>query len=70
MSTERDYVRDLKAIIGGYICKMSPIVPRDDLSVIFGNIEELYGVHVKFLKSVSDSKGRANVTVCRRGMRV
>lgn len=56
LTTERDYIRDLKAVISGYLCKCSPILNTEDLETIFCNLEEIYDLHVELLKDVSFSR--------------
>uniref|UniRef100_A0A8C5HFI0 Rho guanine nucleotide exchange factor 4 n=1 Tax=Gouania willdenowi TaxID=441366 RepID=A0A8C5HFI0_GOUWI len=72
MSTERDYIKHLKDICEGYIkqCrKRTDMFTEEQLRTIFGNIEDIYRFHRKFLKGLEkkfnkDTPHRSEIGCC------
>ncbi|KAM7289984.1 uncharacterized protein ISCGN_030112 [Ixodes scapularis] len=56
VDTERTYVRDLAAIVQGYLKPISEAadgkISQDDLSNLFGNIEDIYSFNSTFLEQL------------------
>ncbi|CAN7999342.1 unnamed protein product, partial [Ixodes hexagonus] len=56
VDTERTYVRDLAAIVQGYLKPMSEVpdgkISQSDLSNLFGNIEDIYSFNSTFLEQL------------------
>ncbi|PIK60640.1 hypothetical protein BSL78_02415 [Apostichopus japonicus] len=55
LTTEKDYVKLLQDICKGFICQATnkeDIFTKQQMTVIFGNIEEIYKFHQSFLSSL------------------
>jgi uncharacterized membrane protein YwzB len=49
------YVNNLKILIDYYVRPSFEYISQEDVKIIFGNIEVVYGVNSLFLKDLEDS---------------
>ena len=65
INTERDFVKNLKDVIDGYLkpcCDRSDMFDDTRISTIFGNIEELYSFQTAFLEQLHQSVSWENLS--------